>query len=109
MAHRDGYTAFVTSGLGKTLAASLGLPQPVGAAPVRARPPARRRPGARRWPRRRPGRWRALRDGSTGAGATLVDEVPDGEPARRRSSSTSPPPQDPADLESLRATRRPRP
>ena len=29
MAHRDGYTAFVSSGLGKKLATTLGLPQPV--------------------------------------------------------------------------------
>ena len=29
MAHRDGYTAFVASGLGKKLATTLGLPQPV--------------------------------------------------------------------------------
>ena len=29
MAHRDGYTAFVSSGVGKRLATTLGLPQPV--------------------------------------------------------------------------------
>ena len=29
MAHRDGYTAFVSSGVGKKLATTLGLPQPV--------------------------------------------------------------------------------
>ena len=29
MAHRDGYTAFVASGVGKKLATNLGLPQPV--------------------------------------------------------------------------------
>ena len=29
MAHRDGYTAFVSSGLGKKISTTLGLPQPV--------------------------------------------------------------------------------
>ena len=38
MAHRDGYTAFVSSGVGKRLATTLGLPQPV---PLRRHVPGR--------------------------------------------------------------------
>jgi 3-oxoacyl-[acyl-carrier protein] reductase len=99
--HHDGYTGFVSSGLGKKLATTLGLPQPValrrqvlgrplvdgpvlvgghGDLPVVA----------------------ALRDGLTGAGATLVEAVPE---AGRLGGvvvdlTTA---QGPADLESLRA------
>lgn len=29
MGHRDGYTAFVSSGVGKKISTTLGLPQPV--------------------------------------------------------------------------------
>ena len=85
MAHRDGYTAFVSSAVGKRLATTLGLPQPVRAAPLRARAAARRRAGARRRrtadsPRagraaRRPGRAPARRWSTT---------VPEAGAARRR-------------------------
>ncbi|HSO65488.1 MAG TPA: short chain dehydrogenase, partial [Ornithinibacter sp.] len=103
MAHRDGYTAFVSSGAGKKIASALGLPQPV----------ALRRHG--------PGRplvdgpvlvgghadtpaLTAMRDGLTAAGATLVDAVPEdprlgGVVGDLRAATT------PADLEAWRATR----
>jgi len=102
MAHRDGYTAFVSSGLGKKLATTLGLPQPVALR------------------RQLPGRplvdgpvlvgghgdlpaVAALRDALTGAGAALVDEVPDtGRLGGVLVDLTAA--DGPADLESLRAT-----
>ncbi|HSO65530.1 MAG TPA: 3-oxoacyl-ACP reductase [Ornithinibacter sp.] len=102
MAHRDGYTAFVSSGGGRKIASMLGLPQPV----------ALRRHG--------PGRplvdgpvlvgghadtpaLTAMRDGLTAAGATLVDAVPEdtrlgGVVVDLSAAKT------PADLEALRAT-----
>jgi 3-oxoacyl-[acyl-carrier protein] reductase len=102
MAHRDGYTAFVSSGLGKKLATTLGLPQPVA---LRRQVPGRPLvdgpvlvgghgdlPAVA-----------ALRDALTGAGATLVDEVPDtGRLGGVLVDLTAA--DGPADLESLRAT-----
>ena len=102
MAHRDGYTAFVSSGLGKKLATTLGLPQPVA---LRRQVPGRPLvdgpvlvgghgdlPAVA-----------ALRDALTGAGATLVDEVPDtGRLGGVLVDLTAA--DRPADLESLRAT-----
>ena len=61
MAHRDGYTAFVSSGVGKKLATSLGLPQPV---PLRRQVPGRPLvdgPVLARRPRRHPSTDRAAR------------------------------------------------
>ena len=77
MAHRDGYTAFVSSGVGKKLADHPRAAPAGGAAPPGARPPARRRPGARRWPRRHPGPGRAARRPDRAPGPTLVEEVPE--------------------------------
>jgi 3-oxoacyl-[acyl-carrier protein] reductase len=102
MAHRDGYTAFVSSGLGKKLATTLGLPQPVA---LRRQVPGRPLldgpllvgghgdlPAVA-----------TLRDALTGAGATLVDEVP--ETGRLGGVVVDLTAADgPADLESLRAT-----
>jgi 3-oxoacyl-[acyl-carrier protein] reductase len=102
MAHRDGYTAFVSSSLGKKLATTLGLPQPVA---LRRQVPGRPLldgpllvgghgdlPAVA-----------ALRDALTGAGATLVDEVP--ETGRLGGVVVDLTAADgPADLESLRAT-----
>ncbi|HET7820575.1 MAG TPA: 3-oxoacyl-ACP reductase [Ornithinibacter sp.] len=102
MAHRDGYTAFVSSGLGKKLATTLGLPQPVA---LRRQVPGRPLvdgpvlvgghgdlPAVA-----------ALRDALTGSGATLVDDVP--ETGRLGGVVVDLTAADgPADLESLRAT-----
>ncbi len=102
MAHRDGYTAFVSSGLGKKISTTLGLPQPValrrhvpgrplvdgpvlvgghGATPALA----------------------ALSDDLGAKGATLVDELPEegrlGGVVVDLSAASNP-----ADLEALRAT-----
>jgi 3-oxoacyl-[acyl-carrier protein] reductase len=102
MAHRDGYTAFVSSGLGRKLTTTLGLPQPV---PLRRQVPGRPLvdgpvlvgghgdlPAVT-----------ALRDALAGAGATLVDEVPDaGRLGAVVVDLTAA--EGPADLESLRAT-----
>ena len=102
MAHRDGYTAFVSSGLGKRLATTLGLPQPVA---LRRHVPGRplvdgpvlvgghtEQPALS-----------ALRQGLTDAGATLVDDVPEsarlGGVVVDLSAARTP-----ADLEALRAT-----
>ncbi|PKW25458.1 3-oxoacyl-ACP reductase [Phycicoccus duodecadis] len=102
MARPDGYTAFVNGGLGKRLAATLGLPQPVplrrhspGAAPAdgpvlvggHADTPA----------------IAGLRAGLTAAGVTLTETVPEGirlggVVVDLTAAVT------PADLESLRAT-----
>ncbi len=102
MAHRDGYTAFVSSGVGKKLATTLGLPQPVA---LRRQVPGRPlvdgpvlvgghadTPAVA-----------ALRDGLTAAGATLVEAVPEsGRLGGVVVDLTAA--QGPADLESLRAT-----
>ncbi|MFL6169843.1 MAG: short chain dehydrogenase, partial [Ornithinibacter sp.] len=75
MAHRDGYTAFVSSGVGKKLATTLGLPQPVA---LRRQVPGRPLVdgpvllgGHADTPA-----LTALREGLTTAGATLVEAVP---------------------------------
>ncbi len=102
MAHRDGYTAFVSSGLGKKLATTLGLPQPV---PLRRQVPGRPLVdgpvlvgGHADTPA-----LAALRDGLTAAGATLVDELPEaGRLGAVVVDLTAA--QGPADLEALRAT-----
>ena len=102
MAHRDGYTAFVSSGVGKKLATTLGLPQPVA---LRRQVPGRPLVdgslllgGHADTPA-----LTALRDGLTAAGATLVDEVPEsGRLGGVVVDLTAA--QGPADLESLRAT-----
>ncbi len=102
MAHRDGYTAFVSSGVGKKLATTLGLPQPVA---LRRQVPGRPlvdgpvlvgghadTPAVA-----------ALREGLTAAGATLVEAVPEsGRLGGVVVDLTAA--QGPADLESLRAT-----
>jgi len=102
VAHRDGYTAFVASGLGKKLATTLGLPQPVA---LRRHVPGRPLVdgpvlvgGHAETPA-----LAALRDGLTDAGATLVDAVPEagrlGGVLVDLSAAEGP-----ADLEALRAT-----
>ena len=102
MAHRDGYTAFVSSGFGKKISTMLGLPQPV---PLRRHVPGRPLVdgpvlvgGHGTTPA-----LAALRGDLTAAGATLVDEVPaegrlGGVVVDLSAAST------PADLEALRAT-----
>ncbi len=102
MARADGYTSFVSSGFGKKLASTLGLPQPV---PLRRHVPGgplvdgpvlvgghADTPAVT-----------ALRDGLTAAGATLVQEVPDG-PRLGGVVVDLTAAETPADLESLRAT-----
>ena len=102
MAHRDGYTAFVASGLGKKLATTLGLPQPVA---LRRHVPGRPLVdgpvlvgGHAETPA-----LAALRDGLTDAGAALVEEVPEtgrlGGVLVDLSAAEGP-----GDLEALRAT-----
>lgn len=102
MAHRDGYTAFVSSGFGKKISTTLGLPQPV---PLRRHVPGRPLVdgpvlvgGHGATPA-----LAALRADLTAAGATLVDELPDegrlgGVVVDLSAAST------PTDLEALRAT-----
>ncbi|WP_030529100.1 3-oxoacyl-ACP reductase [Phycicoccus jejuensis] len=102
MPRSDGYTSFVNSGLGRRLASSLGLPQPV---PLR-----RYSPGAPlvEGPVLVGGHddtpaVGALRDGLAAAGAELVDTVPDG--ARLGGVVVDlTAARAPEDLESLRAT-----
>jgi len=101
MAHRDGYTAFVSSGVGKRLATSLGLPQPV---PLRRHVPGRPLvdgPVLAAGHADAPA-LTALRDGLTTAGATLVEAVPDaGRLGGVVVDLTAV--EEPGDLESLRA------
>ena len=101
MAHRDGYTAFVSSGVGKKLATTLGLPQPVA---LRRQVPGR--PlldgpllvgGHADTPA-----LTVLRDALTAAGATLVEAVPEGGRLGGVLVDLTAA-QGPADLESLRA------
>jgi 3-oxoacyl-[acyl-carrier protein] reductase len=102
MAHRDGYTAFVSSGVGKRLATTLGLPQPVA---LRRQVPGRPLVdgpvlvgGHADTPA-----LTALRDGLAAAGAPLVEAVPEsGRLGGVVVDLTAA--RDPADLESLRAT-----
>jgi len=102
VAHRDAYTAFVASGLGKKLATTLGLPQPVA---LRRHVPGRPLVdgpvlvgGHAETPA-----LAALRDGLTDAGAALVEEVPEtgrlGGVLVDLSAAEGP-----GDLEALRAT-----
>ena len=102
MAHQDGYTAFVSSGLGKRLAGTLGLPQPVA---LRRQVPGRPLVdgpvlvgGHGNTPA-----LTALRDGLTAAGAVVLDELPEtgrlGGVVVDLSEADGP-----GDLESLRAT-----
>jgi 3-oxoacyl-[acyl-carrier protein] reductase len=102
MAHRDGYTAFVSSGAGRRIASTLGLPQPVALR------------------RHRPGRplvdgpvlvgghadtpaLAAMRAGLLAAGATLVEAVPEGARLGGVVVDLSAA-ETPEDLEALRAT-----
>jgi len=102
MAHRDGYTAFVSSGVGKRLATTLGLPQPVA---LRRQVPGRPLVdgpvlvgGHGDTPA-----LEALRHELTAAGATLVGEAPEaGRLGGVIVDLTAV--EEPADLESLRAT-----
>jgi 3-oxoacyl-[acyl-carrier protein] reductase len=102
MAHRDGYTAFVSSGFGKKLAGTLGLPQPVA---LRRQVPGRPLVdgpvllgGHADTPA-----LAALRDGLAAAGATLLDALPEeGRLGAVVVDVTAA--EGPADLESLRAT-----
>ena len=102
MAHRDAYTALVSSGAGKKVASALGLPQPVA---LRRHVPGRPLVdgpvlvgGHAATPA-----LAALRDGLLAAGATLVDAVPEdarlGGVVVDLSAARTP-----ADLEALRAT-----
>ncbi len=102
MARSDGYTSFVNSGFGKKLATTLGLPQPV---PLRRYAPGRPLVdgpvlvgGHGDTPA-----LTALRDGLAGAGAPLVDAVPEGTRLGGVVVDLSAA-ETPADLESLRAT-----
>ena len=102
MAHRDGYTAFVSGGLGKKLATTLGLPQPV---PLRRQVPGRPLVDGPVLVGGHAGTpaLTALRDGLAAAGATLLDEVPEtGRLGGVVVDLTAA--EEPADLESLRAT-----
>lgn len=102
MPRADGYTTFVSGGFGKKLATTLGLPQPVplrrhtpGDAPVDGPVLVGGHGGTPALA--------ALRDGLTAAGAALVDTVP--EQARLGAVVVDlTAAEDPADLESLRAT-----
>jgi 3-oxoacyl-[acyl-carrier protein] reductase len=102
MAHGDGYTAFVSSGVGRRIATTLGLPQPV---PLRRHVPGRPLVdgpvlvgGHADTPA-----LTALGDGLVSAGATLVEELPDeGRLGAVVVDVTAA--RTPADLESLRAT-----
>jgi len=102
MAHRDGYTAFISSGVGKKLATTLGLPQPVA---LRRQVPGRPLVdgpvlvgGHADTPA-----LTALRNGLTAAGATLLEDIPEqGRLGGVVVDLTAA--QGPQDLESLRAT-----
>ncbi|NHA67643.1 3-oxoacyl-ACP reductase [Phycicoccus flavus] len=102
MPRADGYTTFVGTGAGRRIASALGLPQPV---PLR-----RYTPGAPlvEGPVLVGGHGdtpavTALRGGLTAAGATLTETVPDGSRLGGVVVDLTAA-QDPADLESLRAT-----
>ena len=102
MAHRDGYTAFVGSAFGRKIASTLGLPQPVELRRYAAGAPLLDGPllvgGHGDTPA-----LSALRAGLVGAGAVLLDEMPNdgrlGGVIVDVSAARTP-----ADLESLRAT-----
>ncbi|HPV89574.1 MAG TPA: short chain dehydrogenase, partial [Ornithinibacter sp.] len=102
MGHRDGYTAFVSSGVGKKISTTLGLPQPVALRRHVAGRPLVDGPllvgGHGSIPA-----LAAMRAKLGQAGALIVDEVPQegrlGGVVVDVSSAT-----DPTDLEALRAT-----
>ncbi len=102
MAHRDGYTAFVSSGVGKKIATTLGLPQPVPLRRHVAGRPLVDGPVLVGGHADTPA-LAALREGLVAAGATLVAEVPDearlGAVVVDLTAARTP-----ADLESLRGT-----
>ena len=102
MAPRDGYTAFVSSGAGRRIAAALGLPQPVA---LRRHVPGRPLVdgpvlvgGHADTPA-----LTAMREGLAAAGATLVEAVPEGTRLGGVVVDLSAA-ETPADLEALRAT-----
>ena len=102
MAHRDGYTAFVSSTAGRRIATTLGLPQPVA---LRRHVPGRPLVdgpllvgGHADTPA-----LAALREGLAATGADLVETVPD-EPRLGGVVVDLTAAETPADLESLRAT-----
>ena len=102
MAHRDGYTAFVSSGAGRRIASTLGLPQPVA---LRRHVPGRPLVdgpvlvgGHADTPA-----LTAMREGLAAAGATLVEAVPEGTRLGGVVVDLSAA-ETPVDLESLRAT-----
>lgn len=102
MAHHDGYTAFVGSTIGRKIASTLGLPQPVRLRRYDAGAPLLDGPllvgGHDDTPA-----LSAMRDGLIGAGAELLDEVPtDGRLGGVVVDVSAA--RTPADLESLRAT-----
>ncbi len=102
MAHTDAYTAFVSSGAGKRIASTLGLPQPVALRRHEAGRPLVDGPVLVGGHGDTPALL-ALRAGLEEAGALLVDEVPEedrlGGVVVDMTAATTP-----ADLESLRAT-----
>lgn len=102
MAHRDGYTAFVSSTAGRRIATTLGLPQPVALRRHVAGRPLTDGPVLVGGHGATPA-VTALRDGLGTAGATLVDEVPD-EPRLGGVVVDLTAVEGPADLEALRAT-----
>jgi 3-oxoacyl-[acyl-carrier protein] reductase len=102
MAHRDAYTTFVSTGAGRKIASTLGLPQPVALRRHEPGAPLVDGPVLVGGHADTPA-LAALRDGMEAAGARLVDEVPDddrlGGVVVDLTAVTTP-----ADLESLRAT-----
>ncbi len=102
MAHRDRYTSLVSTSVGRRVASSLGLPQPVALRRHEPERPLVDGPVLVGGHRDTPA-LAVLRDGLEAAGARLVDEVPDedrlgGVVVDLTGAAT------PADLESLRAT-----
>jgi len=102
MPRADGYTAFVSGGMGKKLATTLGLPQPVPLRRYEPGQPLVEGPVLVGGHADTPG-LTALRDGMASAGAALVESVPEegrlgGVVVDLTAAET------PADLESLRAT-----
>ena len=102
MARQDGYTAFVSGGLGKRLASGLGLPQPVPLRRYEPGQPVADGPVLVGGHASTPA-VAALRDGLTAAGVVLTDDLPtDVRLGGAVVDLTAV--QDPGDLESLRAT-----
>ena len=84
----DAYTSFVSGGLGKKIASTLGLPQPVPLRRYEPGAPLLEGPRARRAVTATPRRSTALRDGLATAGARPRRRGARGGAARRASSST---------------------